>query len=141
MSTSDYAKNSILNHILTATPYASPNATLHLALFTADPTDGLVVGNEVDTTIADTAYTRQPIAFDPSAPPDNGLCKNNVACTFPPVTYGTAAAFYDATHIAIFDALTGGNMIYSVALLAPITREETKVLTFDVGTVRVTQDN
>ncbi|MCK5919397.1 MAG: hypothetical protein KAG66_00545 [Methylococcales bacterium] len=141
MSMSDYAKNNILNHVLTATAYASPNATLHLALFTADPTDALVAANEVDVVVVDTAYARQLIAFDPSADPDNGLCKNNVACTFPPVVYGSGAAAYDATHIAVFDALTGGNMIYSTVLLAPITREEAKALTFDVGTVKVTQDN
>ena len=60
---SDDLENKILDHILGdgLTDYASIT-TLGLALFTADPTDAYIVGNEV-TVGQDTNYARQTIAF------------------------------------------------------------------------------
>ena len=138
MSMSDYLEKKILDHILTATAYTSPNATLHLALFTADPTDANVTAGEVDATADDTAYARQTIAFD-AADATAGTSVSNTAQTFAAVVYGTNAADYDITHFAIYDALTGGNLLHHAALTAPITRALGKSLVFDIGNITVIQ--
>lgn len=141
MSLSNYAKNKILNHIYTATAYPSPNASLHLALFTADPTAEGDAANEVDVGVVDTSYTRQVITFDTSAAPKNGQSLNNLVCTFPPVVYGSGNAAYTVSHIAIYDASTLGNMLSYGVLSAPVIREASKSLTFDIGTILMTLDN
>lgn len=140
MSMSNYTKNAMLNHILTATAYPSPNSSLHLGLFKADPTDDFITANEVDVLADDTAYARQSLAFAESAAPDNGESLNTSAATFAAVVYGTGATAYKVTHIGIFDALTAGNLLYHTPLTAPVTREVSKTLTFDIDTVKVTQD-
>lgn len=137
MSTSDYLEDAILNHILSATGYASPNATLHLALFVADPTDANITANEVETTVLDTAYARQPISF---AAASGGTSASSNAQTFAAVIYGSGAADYNVTHFAIYDALTVGNLLYHNALSAPINRQASKALLFDTGNISVTQD-
>lgn len=138
MSMSDYLEKSILDHILTATGYTSPNATLHLALFTADPTDANITANEVDASVDDTAYARETIAFD-AAHATEGTSASNTAQTFAAVVYGTGAAEYDTTHFGIYDALTGGNLLYHNELTSPITRVVGKTLVFDAGNITVAQ--
>ena len=137
MASSDYLEKSILDHILTATGYTSPNATLHLALFTADPTDANT-GGEVDAVVDDTAYARQTIAFD-AANATEGTSASNTAQTFPAVIYGSGAAEYDVTHFGIYDALTVGNLLYHAELTAPITRSAGQTLIFDAGNIVVSQ--
>jgi len=138
MSMSDFLEKSILDHILTGTAYASPNASLHLALFTADPTDLNIVANEVDIAVDDTAYARQSIAFD-AAHATAGTSISTTAQTFPAVVYGSGAADYDVTHFAIYDALTAGNLLYSGKMSAPVTRAVGKTLVFDIGNITVVQ--
>ena len=138
MSMSDYLEKSILDHILTATAYATPNATLHLALFTADPTDANITANEVDVVVDDTAYARQSIAFD-AADAVEGSSLSNTAQTFAAVIYGTGAAEYITTHFGIYDALAAGNLLYHAELTAPVTRVVAKTLVFDIGNVIVSQ--
>ena len=137
MSMADYLEKAILDHILTSNAYSSPNLTLHLALFTSDPTDANT-GGEVDTVVDDTAYARQAIAFD-AANATEGTSASNTAQTFAAVVYGSGAADYDVTHFGIFDALTVGNLLYQAELTAPITRSVGQTLIFDAGNIVVSQ--
>ena len=136
MAMSDYLEDSVLNHILTGTAYTSPNATLHLALFTADPTDANTTAGEVDVVVDDTAYARQTIAFAAAA---TGTSASSTAQTFTSVIYGSGAVAYNVTHFALYDALTGGNLLYHAALSAPVNRLAGKTLVFDIGNVTVVQ--
>ena len=136
MAMSDYLEDSVLNHILTATAYATPNATLHLALFTADPTDANTTAGEVDVVVDDTAYARQTVAFDAAA---SGASVSSTAQTFAAVVLGSGSAAYIVTHFAIYDALTAGNLLYHAELSAPVTRDTGKTLLFSIGSVTVAQ--
>lgn len=140
MAMSNFAKNAILNHVLTGTVYASPNATLHLALFTADPTADNIIANEVDVVVDDTAYLRQTIIMGASTAPDDGESVNTDVQLFAAVVYGTGATEHNITHVGLYDASTAGNLIFFAPLSAPITRSVGKTLTFDVGVLKVTQD-
>jgi hypothetical protein len=61
---SDYTENKLLDHVLTSTSYASPNATLYLALFTSD--GGLENDTEgSQTEISGNAYVRKQLLFQP----------------------------------------------------------------------------
>lgn len=138
MSASDHLENKILDHVLGVAEYVYAGGDRYLALFTADPTDANITANEVDTVVDDTAYARQALTMGAAVA---GVSTSiTVAQTFAAVVYGSGAAAYDATHIGIYDAATGGNLLHHKALPAPITREVSKSLVFDIGSITVSQD-
>ena len=103
---SNFLEEALLNHVFN-TPYTPPT-TVYVGLSTADPLDdgsGLAepVGN---------AYARVAGTFGAAA---SRQLSNSGTLTFPTATgpWGTA------THYAIFDALTAGNVMASAALNAP----------------------
>lgn len=133
---SAYLEDAILDHILTSTGYTSPNASLYLSLHTADPTDD-DVGTEVDDSVDDTAYARQSITF---AAASGGASASSNAQTFAPVVYGSGAAPYTVTHIGIYDAPTGGNLLFSQGILPTRTLAAGEVASFDSGAIIITED-
>ena len=58
-----------------------------------------------NTEIAEASYERQPVPFNT---PANGQTSNSVDVLFPIATENWGSV----THIAIFDARTGGNMLF-----------------------------
>lgn len=98
-----YAKNKLLDHLLGKTAYTMPT-NLHVALFTSNPTD-----QGTGTEVSGNAYARQPVTFGAAV---NGTSANNVDVVFPIATgsWGTI------THIGVYDASTGGNMLFYGAL-------------------------
>jgi|SRR5688572_2630497 len=106
MAKSDYLKVNILNAVLRGTSYASPGA-VYLAAFTVAPTDA---GG--GTEVAGGAYTRQTLGF--SAPSANQVT-NSADVLFPIAT----ASWGTVVHFGIFDAPSGGNMLYHTPLTAP----------------------
>ena len=79
-----------------------------LGLYTS-PTDELGGGTEV----SDAGYARLSVTF---GPPVGGVITNTIDLTF-----GAAVTNYTVTHIAILDALTGGNMLMQKALSIPVS--------------------
>lgn len=136
MSASDFLENASLDHELGTAEYVFAAGGRFLALFTADPTDANVAANEVDPAVDDTAYARQPITFASSS---GGQADSSSAQTFGAVVYGSGGAAYDVTHIGIYDAVTGGNLLRHKELSVPITRQATKTLVFDAGSIKVTR--
>lgn len=134
---SDYLEGKALDHILTATSYTSPNATLYLSMHTGDPLDDNSGANEIDTVVDDTAYARQSIAFAAAA---GGVSASNTAQTYSAVVYGTGAAPYIVTHVGIYDASTVGNLLYSQALTPARTLSVGEIASFDSGATTVTED-
>lgn len=96
---STYLENAILNHVLRNSALASP-ATVYVALYTVAPTDA---GGGTEVTGG--SYARQAVTF---AAPVAGVCTNSGAVTFPSATanWGTVVA------MGIFDASSGGNLLY-----------------------------
>jgi len=123
---SNYLENAVVNHVLRNTPLTSPT-TVYLALFTSDPGEA---GS--GTEVSGGSYARQSVAF---AAPSDGVVTNSGLVTFPAATAGWGTV----THVAIFDALTSGNMLYygpmSVSKLVSIG----DVVTVAVGQLSVTE--
>jgi len=140
MGMSKHLKKSVLEFTFAGQAFTSPSANLFLALHTADPTEEGNVG-EVDVLVDDTAYVRTAVTFAVTTVGSENEVKNDAAVIFPPTVYGTGAAEYVITYIAVYDAVTAGNLIEVLTLTAPITRAETVGLTFDPSTLIISLDN
>lgn len=113
MSKSNFYEDAVLNHTFRGVAFPTLGASVHVALFTAAPTDA---GGGTEVTGG--AYARVAVsraAGSWAAPADNAGAQrtSNVnAITFPSPT----AAWGTVTHVGIFDAATAGNLLYSAAL-------------------------
>lgn len=105
MAKSDYLKVNILNEVLRGTNYAAPGA-VYLAAYTVAPTDA-GGGSEV----SGGSYTRQTVTF---AAPSGNQVANSADILFPVAT----ASWGTIVHFGIFDAVSGGNLLYHTALSA-----------------------
>jgi len=123
---SNYLENALINATLRNTAYTSPSV-VYAGLFTSDPTDA---GS--GTEVSGGSYARKAITF---AAPSNGVTTNSAAaCEFDQATgsWGTI------THFGIFDALSGGNLLYHGALTASKTIASGDVFKFPTSSVTVT---
>jgi hypothetical protein len=113
---SNYLEAALLNLTLRNTPFTAP-ANVYLALFTSNPTDA-AGGTEV----SGGSYARQAVATSSgfTAPATNGSATqvtNANTVTWPAAT----ANWGSVTHFGIFDASSGGNLLYHGALTTPKT--------------------
>lgn len=102
MAFTNYLEEGVMNHVFGTGTFAKP-AGLYLALFTSAPgeTGG---GTEVGTN--GTGYERQVAQFTVTAG------NPTRATTSAPIEYSVALADWgEITHVAVFDAKTGGNML------------------------------
>lgn len=115
---SDYLENLLIDHIFRTRTFAKPTA-LYYALFTAAPSDsggGTEVSGgsyaRVNLAPLDTNYTATQGGTSGNSTGSGGLTTNAVAITFaaPTGTWGTVGWY------AIFDAVSGGNMLIWDAL-------------------------
>jgi hypothetical protein len=122
---SDHAEDLLLDWLMTSGTATRPTAW-YLALFTAAPSDA-GGGTEVSTG----GYARQTIAFSAAS---GGVTSNSadVSFTASGANYGTV------THIGIFDASTGGNLLWHGAMTASKTVEDGDTITFAAGNVDLT---
>jgi hypothetical protein len=104
MSFSNTFETHVLNYTFTTTSVTRPTAW-YLALFTSNP-DEDASGTEVST--SGTAYARQSATFTVSG----NTASNSAAIEFPTAT----ASYGTVTHVGVFDASTGGNLIAYSAL-------------------------
>lgn len=104
---SDYLENKLLNVIFKKDAWTEID--VYAALFIADPTDA-GTGPEVTTP----SYVRQKIT---SGTPASGVINNSADILFPVAgeSWGTI------THVALFDALSDGNMLFYGTLAVPKT--------------------
>ena len=122
---SDYLENKLVDHIFRGVSFTAP-AALHVALFTAAPSD-----SGGGTEVSGGSYARAALSpsttnwastggatttTNPSAGA-GGATSNNVAITFPAPT----ANWGVCTHFGVFDASTGGNLLIHGALTASKT--------------------
>jgi hypothetical protein len=125
MSMSDYLENKILNAVLRNTAYTSPSQ-VYIALFTSDPTDA-----GTGTEVTGGGYARQPITFNA---PSNGQVTNAADILFPVAT----ASWGTVTHIGIYDASTGGNLLFHGALTTSKTISTDDQLKIAAGDITIT---
>ncbi len=135
---SNYTEGNIIETTLRGAAFPVP-ANVYVALFTADPTDANVTANEVQTA-ALPAYVRQDaaasagIATGWSASAD-GVSSNAKVITFPA---NNGAGSVTVTHIGLYDAATGGNLLYHAPLVSSKTLLVGDVLSFGIGSITVT---
>ena len=101
---SDYLEDAFLDHFLGTSSTSSPT-NVYVALHTADPTDA-----GTGTEVSGNGYARQTISFDASS---SGTASNSSAVEFPAASGGN---FGTITHIGLWDASTGGNLLFHSAL-------------------------
>ena len=106
-SISDYLENELLDHVMGVGAYTPPS-TVYIGLSTADPTDdasGLAEpsGNN---------YARESLSFNAAA---SRKVENASQITF----NQASGAWGTITHYALFDALSGGNMLAHGSLSTP----------------------
>ncbi len=106
MSMSNYLELKILDHVLRNVAYTSPT-TVYLSLHTTDPGEDYVSGE-----VSEASYARQAITNNAAS---TGSISNSADILFPVA----AASWGTITHIAIWDAVTAGNMLFSGALSVP----------------------
>lgn len=135
---SNYTEEKIIQTTLRGQAFPVPSGTF-LALFTADPTDANITANEVGVA-AWPSYVRQDAAAGGAidtgwTAPSDGVSSNAKAITFPA---NNGAGAVTVTHIGIYDAATGGNLLYHAPLTAAKTLQIGDVISFAVGSITVT---
>lgn len=123
---SNYLENKILLHVLDNDSYTSPT-TVYLGLHTADPTDA-----GTGTEVSGGSYARQSVAFTVT----NNEATNTSAIEFPTATgsWGTIG------WVAVWDADTGGNMLFHGQLTNSKTIASGDVFRVPAGDLDITLD-
>lgn len=123
----NYYMQYYLEHGVTTITIAYP---LTVALLKSAPGDSTQpVDDEVSTTVDDTAYARQTITF--SNITTETRMPNSNTITFPACVYGTGAAPYVVTTVAIIDA--NDVWLYKATLNTSITVNAGDTVTFQPG--------
>jgi hypothetical protein len=126
MSFSNTFETRVLTWVFTNSSATRPTAW-YVALFTSAPNDA---GG--GTEVSGGAYARQSVTFSVSG---------NTATNSGAIEYPTATAGYGTvTHVGIFDASSGGNLIAYAALTASKTIDTGDVLRLPAGDLDVTLD-
>ncbi len=138
MSASNYTEDNVINTTLRGQAFPVPS-NVYVALFTADPTDANVTANEVQTS-AWPAYARQDAAQGGAidsgwTAPSDGVSSNAKTIEFPA---NDGAASVVVTHFGLYDALTGGNLLYHAPLDNTKTIEVGDVLAWAIGAIVAT---
>lgn len=126
MSFSNTFETTVLTWAFSTSSATRPTAW-HLALYTAAPDD---TGG--GTEVSGSAYARQSVTFTISG----NTASNTSALEFPTATgsYGTV------THVGVFDASSGGNLIAYAALTTSKAIDTGDVLRVPAGDLDITLD-
>lgn len=126
-SATNYLENKVNDHVLAVTSYTAPSA-VYLALFSTAPSDA---GG--GTELSGSGYAREEISFGASS---GGVSANDADVEFE----ASGGDWVEATHFAIFDASTSGNMLFHGALANSAEVTDGGTLTFAIGDITVTSD-
>jgi len=127
-----YLEDKILDLTLNGVAFA-PTGSIYVALFT----DGNGLNDNAPTAeVTNTGYGRQLI--DIGSGVEFTLSSLGVSSTNAPVVFGPATENWTAvTHIALMDAITGGNVYYWGALPASKLVLDTESFTLATGELKV----
>ena len=124
MSFSNDFETRVLQYIFTTGSVTRPTAW-HVALYTAAPND-----SGGGTEVSGGAYARQSVTFTVSG---------NTATNSGAVEYPTATASYGTvSHVGVFDAASGGNLIAYAALSASKAIDTGDVFRVPAGDLDIT---
>lgn len=120
---SDYLEDKILRAIFHNETYAA-GATVYVSLHTADPTDAAAA-----TELTDSGYARQAGAWN-TPTVGAGTLDNSAAIEFPAIA---DVGPFTITHIGIWDAVSGGNLLLHEALNTSKVFSQNDVPRFPIG--------
>ena len=120
MAFTNFLDAAILNHVFTGVSYTAPTA-LYIGLHTAAPTDS----NEVATA----SYARKQSSFTIDG---SNVVKNPVA-----VTWNMGEAFGLITHVAIYDAASGGNRLADSQLTSSLDGNNATQIQIDANQLQI----
>lgn len=126
MSFTNYTETEVLEWLLTNTAVTRPTAW-YVGLFTAAP--GEAGGG---TEVSGGSYARESATFTVSG--DTASNSANIEFTEATASWGTI------THVAIFDALSGGNMLAYASLTTSKAIDTGDILRIPAGDLDVTLD-
>ena len=118
----DFSENKVIDVFFRAQTYSAP-ATVYLALYTSATTD-----EGGGTAVSGGSYSRQSISLSAA---DGGSSRNTNTIQFTNMPAATI------THAAIFDASSGGNMLWHGALTAAKTVAAGQTLTIDPNDLEI----
>jgi len=121
----NYLENKLLDHSLGTASYTMPT-TVWVGLFTSNPAE-----DGSGTEVSGSGYARQAITFSAAS---SGTTSNSSAETFT----ASGGSFGTITHFALFDSVSGGNMLYYGALTASRTVNDGETFTIFVGALQIT---
>ena len=130
MPLSVYGREAVLDHVFESSALTQP--TIWVGLSTADPT---VDGSGLAEPATEDGYSRQRPADDAGRwSRSENVVSNKGAIQFDEATgdWGTI------THVALFDAETGGNMIAFAAVTTPAAVNEGNIARFAAGQLTFT---
>lgn len=131
-SKSNYLENAILDHVLGGGDYTRPG-TVYVALFTVAPSDAGGGTEVTGGSYARAAVTNNATNWPAAA---GGSKANGTAITFTTATanWGTCVAF------GIFDASSGGNLLFWADLTTSKAINNGDTARFDSGQVTIAED-
>jgi hypothetical protein len=142
---SNYLENKIIDHVFRGVSFSMPT-NLYVALYTAAPSDA-VGGTEVAgsnyaraglaPSIANWAATNGATLTTNPSSGTGATTSNNVAIPFnvPSGSWGTV------THFAVFDSLSGGNMLFWGALSASKLIQSGDTVSIPISQLQVQLDD
>lgn len=119
MSFSNYLENKVLGHVFGGAAYTAPT-TLYVGLFTSDPGEA-----GAGTEVSGGSYARQTITFTVTG----SQASSSAAVEFPTAT----ASWGTITYAAVYDAVSGGNLLASGALTTSKTIDSGDVFRIPSG--------
>ncbi len=124
---SDYAEKLVLDYLMTSGTATRPT-DWYVALYTAAPSD-----SGGGTEVSGSGYAREAATFAAASTPGGTTSNTNtIAFTAVGGSWGTI------THIGIFDAVTGGNLLWHGGLAASKTVGDGDTIEFAIGNLNLT---
>lgn len=121
----DYLETALLNNVLRGIVFTPPTF-IYIGLFTVSPGE-----SGGGTEVSGGAYVRKQVDFDA---PVSGVAQNSA----PGITFPAASASWgEVVAMALFDAATGGNMLYYGPLTEARTVEQNDVFQFPAGALNI----
>ena len=141
---SDYLENKLIDHVFRAQPYSAP-ATLYFGLLTAAPSDtgggtevsgGSYARVAVTPSLANFAGT-QSAGSTAASSGSSGTTSNNAVIAYPTPSAGWGTV----THQGVYDASTGGNLLWHTPLGVSKTINTGDAVSFPIGATTFQIDN
>ena len=127
MSASNYLELKLLDHVLGSTSYSQPSA-IYVALSTGSFND-----DASGTELSGSGYSRKVITFGTAS---SGSIASNSAVEFDTAT----GSWGSVSHFGLFDASSGGNLLYHGAFSSAKTIETGDILKIASSSLTVSLD-